>query len=254
MNFPHLLYNEVRLQYFEMRQYWFETVTSMVLVLGIFAGLFFGVKSMVPGMEEQQSLDGLVFGFLLWSFAAGAYQSVTKSIVDDTQKGYSEQLFIAPMSFVNLMLVRAVAELLVGYLYLMIFAYAVMWMTSNWIDINFAMLFLLLMLAAPSLVGLGLVVSGLALLFKKVETVGMMLSLAFMGLVALDGLPINVFTFLPFVPGASLARDIILDQHAFNWYHFGIVLLNSGIYLSVGIWAFKKLETKAKRKNLIGRY
>ena len=52
MIYLNLLMNEFRLQAYELRQYWFETVTGIVLIMGLFVGLFYGVKSMVPGMEE----------------------------------------------------------------------------------------------------------------------------------------------------------------------------------------------------------
>jgi ABC-type polysaccharide/polyol phosphate export permease len=75
-----------------------------------------------------------------------------------------------------------------------------------------------------------------------------------MGLVALDGLPLNVFTFLPFVPGASLARDIVLDQSLFRFDHLLIVIANSLVYLVGGIVVFRMFEKQAKKRNLIGQY
>lgn len=254
MNYILLLINEIRLQYYELRQYWFETVSGVALMMGLFVGLFYGVKSMMPGAEDDASLDGLLFGFILWSFAATAYQSVTKSVIDDTQKGYSEQLFMCHVGFSGLMLLRAIAELIIGYFWLVLTAVGAMWLTGNWIDIDYLMLFALLTLAAPSLIGLGFLISGLALLFKKVETLGAMLSIAFMGLVALDGLPLNIFTLLPFVPGASLARDVIVERQPLEWLHIAIVAANSLAYITVGLIAFKKFEHQAKKRNLIGRY
>jgi len=137
---------------------------------------------------------------------------------------------------------------------LTVIAYVVMAITGNWLDINFAYFYGILLLSAPSLVGFGLIISGLALLFKRVETVGALLTLALMGLVALDGLPLNVFTFLPFVPGASLARDIVLDQSLFRFEHLLIVIANSLVYLVGGMVVFRMFEKQAKKRNLIGQY
>ena len=201
----HLLVNEMRLQWYEMRQYWFETLSGLMFITGVFLGLFYGIKGFVLEQGDGQSLDGLLFGFLLWTFASGTYGSVTKSVIEDTQKGYIEQLFLCPNGFISLMLYRSFSESIVGLVILTVIAYIVMAITGNWLNINFAYFYGILLLSAPSLVGFGLMISGLALLFKRVETVGAMLTLAIMGLVALDGLPLNVFTFLPFVSGASLA-------------------------------------------------
>jgi ABC-2 type transport system permease protein len=250
----HLLVNEMKLQWYEMRQYWFETLSGFLFVTGIFLGLFYGIKGFVLEQGDGQSLDGLLLGFLLWTFATSAYGSVTKSVIEDTQKGYIEQLFLCPNGFISLMLYRSFSESIVGLVLLTVLAYVVMAITGNWLEINFAYFYGILLLSAPSLVGFGLMISGLALLFKRVETVGALLTLALMGLVALDGLPLNVFTFLPFVPGASLARDIVLDQSLFRFDHLLIVIANSLVYLVGGIVVFRMFEKQAKKRNLIGQY
>lgn len=250
----HLFVNEMKLQWYEIRQYWFETLSAFFFITAIFLGLFYGIKGFVLEQGDGQSLDGLLLGFLLWTFASGAYGSVTKSVIEDTQKGYIEQLFLCPNGFISLMLYRSLSESIVGLVMLTVIAYVVMAITGNWLNINFASFYGILLLSAPSLVGFGLMISGLALLFKRVETVGAMLTLALMGLVALDGLPLNVFTLLPFVPGASLARDIVLDQRSFGLDHVLIVIANSFAYLVAGIFAFKAFEKQAKKRNLIGQY
>jgi len=249
-----LFTNEIKLQYYEMRQYWFETVSGLIFITLVFLGLFYGIKSFVIEQGDNQSLDGLLFGFMLWTFASGAYGSITKAVIEDTQKGYIEQLFLCPQGFVTLMLNKALVESLVGLILLTIIAHVTMAITGNWLDINFATMYAILLLSAPSLIGFGLMMSGLALVFKRVETVSAFMVIGLMGLVALDGLPLNVFTFLPFVPGASLARDLILDQAPLDWSHLIIVMLNSVLYLAIGTVTFRFFERKAKRRNLIGQY
>ena len=249
-----LVTNEFRLQWYEMRQYWFETVTGLLFVSAIFIGLFYGVKGFVVEQDESTSLDGLLFGYIMWNFAIGAYGSVTKSLIEDTQKGFIEQLFLCPNGFVTLLLCRSLVETLVGIITVTLMAYIAMFFTGNWLDINFFQFYSILLLAAPSLVGFGLMISGLALIFKRVETIGAMLTLGLMGLVALDGLPFNLFSLLPFVAGSSLARDLVLAEQAFVLGDLLIVVGNSAIYLALGIVFFKFCERHAKRRNLIGQY
>jgi ABC-2 type transport system permease protein len=133
-------------------------------------------------------------------------------------------------------------------------AFLVMALTGNWLELNFLVFYGVLLIAAPSLIGLGYMVSGIALVFKKVETFGAMLTLALMGLVALDAFPLNPLTFLPFVPGASLARELVLEQSALNLEHLAIVIVNSAVYLGLGLAVFNACTRAAKKKNLIGQY
>jgi ABC-2 type transport system permease protein len=254
MSFSALVANETKLQLYEMKQYWFETVSSLVMMCAVFAGLFYGVKSFTTPGDGATSLDGLVFGFLLWIFALSAYSSITKSLVEDNQKGFLEQLFLCPNGFTQLMLARAFVEMLSSVVFVTLIAYITMLLTDNWIDLNFFYFYLLMFISSLSLIGLGFIVSGLALNFKKVGTIAALFNIAFMGLVAIDALPLNVFTLLPFTAGASLSRDILLQNEPLNMFHLFIVAINSVVYLVVGIFVFKRLEKRAKRLNLLGQY
>ena len=254
MQFFGLIANEGRLAWYEMKQYWFETVTSLVLVSGVFIGLFFGVRSLTDSAEAPASLDGLLFGYLLWNFAVGAYGSVAKGLIEDNQKGFIEQLFLCPAGFSRLMLARVVVELAIGMLTMTLLAWIAMSVTGNWLSINFLAFYGLLLIAAPSLVGVGFLISGLALLFKRVEAIGAMLYIAFMGLVAVDGLPLGPLSLLPFTAGASLTRQVILEGQGIVLSDLLVVVVNSTLYLVAGLGIYKWLEGRARKLNLIGQY
>lgn len=254
MSFPALVANETKLQVYEMKQYWFETVSSIVMMCGVFVGLFYGVKSYTGVGEQTGSLDGLVFGFLLWIFALSAYSSVTKSLIEDNQKGFLEQLFLCPGGFTRLMLARALVELLWSVIFVTVIAWLTMTLTGNWLEFNFLYFYLLMFISLPSLVGLGFIICGLAINFKRVSTVAALFNIAFMGLVALDALPLNIFTLLPFTAGASLARDVLLQGDPLNLAHLAIVAINSAVYLLVGLYLYVRLEKRAKKHNLIAQY
>lgn len=252
--FAELTFNELRLSLYEMRQYWFETVLSISVMTAVFVGLFFGIKHLVLAGDAGQSLNGLVFGYILWSFASSTYQSASSSIVQDTQTGVLEQLFLCPDGFIKLMSARVLAGTLFGIVVLVVLALLAMTLTGNWLEMSFPLLFLSLFAGAPALVGVGFAMSGMALVFKRIETLAMMLSIAFMGLVALNGLPLGPTSLLPFTPAVSLARMLALDGTLPSLVNVVIVASNSMIYLILGLMVFRVCERHAKRKNLIGMY
>ena len=253
-DFGVLVLNEARLQYFEMKQYWFETVGGLAFMCAMFVGLFYGIESFTAAGEQEGSLDGLVFGFILWSFAVTAYNSITRTIIEDTQKGYIEQLFLCPGGFKSVLFAKSVVDLLYSILFVTLTAYLVMWLTGNWIDINFAKFYLIMMMAAPSLIGLGFIMCGLTLVFKRIGTVSAIMTFALMAIVAVDALPFNLYTLLPFTAGNSLARDVILQGAPMATLDVAIVLINSAVYMAIGLTVFHVFERIARRKNLIGQY
>jgi len=257
MNFISLLFNEAKLYGYELKQYWFETISGVLLMCGMFTALFYGVKSFAidaNAPDSAQSLDGLLFGFLLWTFAISAYSAVTKIVIENNHKGTLEQLFMCPIGFVKLMYARVTVEMVWDMVLLAITALLAMVFTGNWISLNFAYFYLLLFVSGPALIGLSFMICGLALVFKKVETIGALINIVLMGIVALDALPLNVFTLLPFAAGASLARDVILEGQALNLVHLAIVAGNSLFYMILGLSVFKVMEKRAKKLNLLCQY
>jgi len=252
--FLSLCINETKLSLYEMKQYWFETVASIMMMTVVFLGLFFGIKTFLLTGDDTSSLDGLLFGYILWSFSTAAYSSVTSSIIEDNQKGFLEQLFLCPQGYTRLLMAKVFSAVSMGFVMMTILAYLAMALSGNWIELNFAKLFPLLLLTVPSVIGLGLFLGGLALVYKRVDTFVALMMLALMGLVAVPALPLNWASFLPLAPGASLARLVVLEQQELSFNDLSIVAVNSLVYLLIGILSFKHFERMAKRKNLIGQY
>lgn len=254
MNFINLVYNEARLQFFEMKQYWFETVGGLLFILVAFLGLFYGISSLSPADSEANSLDGLVFGFIMWNFASAAYNSVTRTIIEDTQKGYLEQLFLSLGGIKSVLFAKIVVDLIMSILIVTITAYLAMTLTGTWLAINFVTFYAIMLLAAPSLIGLGFMMCGLTLVFKRVEAVSALMNFALMGVVAVVALPFNLFSLLPFAAGNSLARDVVLNNGEFTLAAVSVVTVNSLVYFAVGLVVFVVFERIAKKRNLIGQY
>jgi len=129
---------------------------------------------------------------------------------------------------------------------MMILAYLAMALSGNWIDLNFTKQLSLLLLTTSSVLGLGLILGGLALAFKRIDTFVTLVMLSLMALVAVPALPLNWASLLPLAPGASLAKQVVLEQQPLSLFHLFIVLINSTVYLTVGILSFKYFESMAK--------
>lgn len=249
-----LAINEFKLQYYEMRQYWVETVFGLLFLSGMFLSLFFGIKIFIPDAESAVSLDGLMVGYVIFIFCSGAFNAVPEMLGEYTQKGFLEQLYMTPYGFTRFLIAKVLATLLMTVLSTVILSYFAMAVTGNWIDLNFLILMPLLFLAVPSAIGIGLVIGGLTIVYKKI---GIIASLAMIGIIALisvPALPLSLATLLPIAPGAHLIRLAMLDPEPLPILYFLIVALNSAIYLALGTVIYKKLEATAKRRNLIGQY
>lgn len=253
-NLARLVINECRLQFYEMRQYWVETVIGLLFLSGIFLALFFGIKIFVQDGDNAISLDGLMMGYIIFTFYSGAYNGVPETLADYTQKGFLEQLYMTPFGFSWILMARVLATLFVSTLATIVLSYFAMAVSGNWIDLNFIILMPLLFLAAPSIIGIGLIVGGLTLVYKRLGIISNLAMLGIIGLISVPALPLSAASFLPLAPGADLARLVILENQSLQLDHLLIVALNSAFYLALGMIFYKRFERMAKKKNLIGQY
>jgi len=253
-NLSRLVVNECRLQFYEMRQYWIETVFGLLFLSGMFLALFFGIKIFVPNEGDATSLDGLMMGYVIFIFCSGAYNAVPVTLGDYTQKGFLEQLYMTPFGFTWILIARVFATLFVSMLSTILLSYFAMAVTGNWIDLNFVILLPLLFLAAPSIIGIGLIIGGLTLVYKRIGIISSLAMLSIIGLISVPALPLGAASFLPLAPGAHLARLVVLEHQAPQMIHFLIVLLNSVFYLAIGMIIYTRFERVAKKRNLIGQY
>ncbi len=253
VNFIRLVCNEIRLFVNELKQYWFETVTSVVVMSLMFLGLFMGVRKFSP-LGDADSLEGLLFGYLLWNFATSVYNAVTSNVTEDNQIGLIEQLYLAPKGFVQVIMARTVVHAMWGIFMATLLTIIAMAMTGTWLEFNFISLYLLLILAAPSLVGMGFVMCGLTLIFKKVSTITAVLQILFIGLVAIKANPLEPLSFLPFTAGATMVRDSVYGSEPLLFSTVAFVCIISLVYVIAGIFIYRYFEQIAKKQNLIGQY
>lgn len=253
-NLGRLVLNECRLQFYEMRQYWVETVFGLLFFSGVFLALFFGVKIFIPEGDDAVSLDGLMMGYVIFVFCSGAFNAVPETLGGYTQKGFLEQLYMTPLGFTWILIARVLATLFVSMLSTIVLAYFAMAVSGNWIDLNFVILIPLLFLAAPSIIGVGFIIGGLTLVYKRLGIVSSLAMLGIIGLVSVPALPLSAASFLPLASGAHLARLVVLEHQSLQLGHVVIVLLNSAFYLALGMFIYRQFERIAKKRNLIGQY
>jgi ABC-2 type transport system permease protein len=255
MKFWRLLITEFRLHMYMTNQYRFESVLFIFIYSAVFAGLFYGAKSFLPGdMSSDATLDKLMFGYFMYIYAMLTFNAAPHGVVEDTNRGYIDQLIMAPQGFLKLLTARVLVKVAWSVVQLTVLVYVAMFITGNWIDFNFLAFYGLLLLATPSLIGIGFINCGLAHVFKKINIVNGLVTMSLMFLVAIDAYPVNVASALPFILGASIARDVVLEGASIPIADIALIVLNSAVYLGIGVYLYGLFERRAKRLNMIGVY
>lgn len=248
----HLL-NEVRLALYLKRRYWFETVLGLGFLLILFGGLLYAVGTVSGKSFDSGALDTMIIGFVLWQFAVVSYSSASNDVAEETRQRTVEQLYIVPIPLTYLLGLRAFLHLLGGVLVLLLAFAVISALTAGRLRMDFLPMVGAVLLAAPSLVGIGYAVAGLLLLVKKAELAQGVMYLALISLVALPAYPVNAFALLPYALGAATARAAA-EGTTIAPEVYAIVIANSAMYLWLGLTVFWWMERRAKRLGVIGHW
>lgn len=259
MNSINHLIAEWRFMLIETKRYYMETIGSIFVLLLVFSIVFYGFKGISGAEANDQRLEVIVAGYILWMFALLGFQTISEDIRESMERGNLEQLYLCPNGIYTVLGFRLTFKFVQAIILLVIVFIVSMWLSGQWLYFAYGQLIIVLLIGIPGLFGLGLIFAGAILINKKLSTLLQIINFATIALIALPAKPMeleNVYSYLPFASAGYFARGIMtnsLEQMApLSWYIF--IIVNSGVYLLLGIFIYKAFETKARKKNLLGQY
>ncbi len=238
----------------ELRRYLFNTISSLLVIYIIFLVYFFGIKFMTGPALSTGKLDLLIIGYIMWMLAIIGFESTGYTVYDEMQRGTFEQMYMTSLGIETVFIIRIIFETIFSFVFSSIILILTMFTTGRYFVFPVFNVIIVLMLALPSMWGLGFIFAGLSLIFKKIASFLNLMQFIIITLVVVDAYPINFFSFLPFSAGAITVQKIINDHSSFSvlWYIF--ISLISIFYMILGILVFRLLLKKARKLNLLGQY
>ncbi len=241
-----------------LRRYKFDTLTGMITLFMFFLALFFGAKALGAGAPKfGNALEGLVVGYAVWALAMFTYSSMSDELVREAQQGTLEQLAMSPLGLRKVLMGKVLAGLV--WQFVMITAITTLMMASSgkWLHIDALSIFPLALLTMAPIVGLGLIMGGLAVVFKKVQSA---LQILHMGFIACIAVPLSLVPALKFAPlawGNRLIGKVMIDGESLLSLPAGDVwflVMHATAYLVFGLVIFKYFERIARYRGLLGHY
>lgn len=254
-----LLWTMFRYRWIELKRYPFNTISAIVSVYLFFFVVFLGVRSFADTstMAPGGAIDTIVVGFSVWFLTLFAFIDVAFTLTREAQRGTLEQLAMSPLGLGRTLICSTSAAFffnlaLVGVLLLLMMA-----TTGNWLNLDLVSLLPLVVLTVAGAQAIGFLMGGMALIFKQIEASFGILQFVFIGFLAV---PLDRFPAARHLPlawgnhlinrvmrgGASLAEMAAPD--------LGYLVVNSAVYLGLGLLAFKLLEREARKRGLLGHY
>lgn len=243
--------------FIEFRRYLFNSVVGMVTLYLVFLLLFYGAKFIGAGIGASETLEGMVVGYIVWMLAILTYQDPAWGISMEAEMGTLEQLCLSPAGFAWVNASFMIARLAVNMIFLAVIIVVAMLTTGRWLNLDLFSLLPLLLITVAGPYGFGFAMAGLALVFKRIQSVFQILQFVFVACVAV---PVTQFAWAKYVPlalGTRLIRQVMAEG-AKLWELPAADILTATLvglgYLVLGLGFFGYCIRVARDKGLLGQY
>lgn len=244
--------------FIEMRRYYFETLSGLVTLFLFFLAVFYGARAFGAGNPDMgNTLEAIVVGYFMWSFAIISYSSQAQQMIQEAQVGTLEQLAMSPLGLPRVMVTDLIAGFSAQLIFMGVMLMAMMAASGKWLNLDLTSTLPVLLLSLAGISGLGFAAGGLAVVFKRVQSLLQIMQIGFLALVAV---PIARFAFMKYLPlawGNHLLNRVMVGGESLWTQPVGdivFLVVHSLAYFFVGLWVFKYFERIARRRALLGHY
>lgn len=257
-----LLWAVVKKWFLLLVRYPVNTVAQILTIYLFFAVIFFGgqaaANSVGGGAGAMSStFDGLIVGWFLWTMSLTAYFSLSQNVTQESQWGTLEQLYMSPYGFGTVMSAKVVTNVMASLLWGAIVLALMLVTTGRTLSVDLLTILPVSVFALASVVGIGFVFAGLALVYKRIENVSQMMQFVLIGLVAAPVANVEVLRYLPLAQGSAMLQAAMQDGvrlWEFAPFELGVLVGSGVVYATAGYLVFRYCASVARRRGVMGHY
>jgi ABC-2 type transport system permease protein len=239
-----------------------NTFASLVSMYIFWAFIFFGGREAATRMGNSPqaltpTLEGLIVGWFLWTMSIIAYASLSQNVTREASWGTLEQLYMSPYGFGAVMASMVVANLLQSLVWGGAILALMLLSTGQGLTMDLLTIIAVSVLTLLSVVGIGFLFAGLALVYKRIGNISQLMTFVIVGLIAAPATGLSPLRFLPLVQGSAMLQEAM--RHGTRLWQFPVLDLavlvgTATFYLLAGYGFFVVMTRRARRKGLMGHY
>lgn len=243
-----------------MIRYPVALLLDITMTFSYFYCLFTGAAYFAKGQSMQfgHHAGGMVLGYFIWLIINTCLGHVTQEIEKEAQSGTLENIFLSGHKKSIVFVFRTFAGITVCFIHLLVIVPLMIFATG--VDLLFPLTIVfpcLIIIIATS--GIGLVIGGFALLFKRFGDILIPVQYAVLLVLMIpsESWPswlMQISYFMPGLPGVLFLRKIMVFDASVPYELMIAGFLNAGFYLFSGIVVFNQLVLISKRRGLVGSY
>lgn len=236
-----------------LTRYPLELLGGVLGAVVVFTLFFSGARYLAGPALFGERLEALVVSLIAWSLALSLLSQIASTLTEEALAGLLEQLALTRPGLLGVILFRAFLSLLQVGLLIVPLVLAILLASGARLD------FQPLALLPLGALGLGLVLGGLALVYKRVSQLLGLLQFLLLGLflVRFEALAwpwSSLGHFLPLTPSVSALRLLLGRGEDPGG---GLLLLsgaNALVYVALGVGFFRYALRKTQQRGTLGAY
>lgn len=252
MKFSRLLKIEFEKYWQEIKAYYPDHIVGIIVTFIFFYAFFVAFS----GLTDTQNL---YVGFFYWFFASTVISEGSVSISYEKQVGTFEQLYLKPTSLLSILTARTIIWMTISFIK-MILLLPILFIILN-IELQFSFYIIpIFIITMIGLYGFGLLLSSLTLLYTKTASFESIISYIFLfftgAIIPTTQFPEFLTYFSKFIPlsiGIDLSKSAIINGFV-DLTEMLFLLINSLVYLLLGLFFYYYVIKKVKKMGLSSKY
>lgn len=257
-----LLWTILRMNFLLMIRYKVNFAAQIVGMYLFFAVVFFGGRAAIEGIGAGigaigETLDALIVGWFLWTMAQSAYSSLASEVTQESRWGTLEQLFMSPHGFGTILGVKVSVNMLISMIIGGLMLAFMLLTTGRTLTLDFVTIVPVVVLTLLTVVGIGYVFAGLALIYKQISQVSQLMQFVLIGLIAAPAAELPGLQVLPLVQGSSMLQATMREGVGlleFAPLELAVLVGTAVLYLGGGYVAFMLCLHIARDRGVMGHY
>lgn len=257
MPFIQLIKANTRMEFIEMKRYLPNTLSMIATIYIIFLGMLLGINVIGDPAQAEANIQHVIVNYIFWYLTLVTLTNIGFTITMEATRGTLEQLYMSPLGMWKILLSRLIGYMALHGVIVVGLLYLSMATANQWLYLKPDLTLTILLITLVGIVGVGFMIAGASVIFKQIQAFMQILQfiLAALAFVPLSVAPILILA--PFVKGVDMIRHVMIQGYSwtdFTAMDYTALIVNSVVYLFIGIFFYLKCEKIAMSRGLLGNH
>ena len=260
----HIMRAHFTAEFITLLRYPFDLASMYFIITFFFAGIYLGVYAFIPaGHVIGGTMTAVYVSYVFWTFYLLTVSRASWEIKEAATKGYIEREFLTPAGHGPTIFAKISASSATGLFHYAVISVLCALIFRVKVAIDIPSILFVFFFCYIFLLGIGLTLSGMALVFKRVGNVLSLIQIVLMGLSfgALGSYHSTAeiaLRWFPYTQSIRLLRTVLLDGKGFSYViqpaNSVPLVVGAFAFFAVGCLAFRWLDRVAMNRGLIGQF